>query len=378
MASQPVSTSTMNDIKVLAGSVRNGEVLRETIEKTAKYVVENGSSFEEKLREDVRFSFVIPGDENYELYQQALSQERSSRASEDENFEQIGRREKPEEPYVFSFSNYDENITQRDLEIIKLAAAYCVANENSNYLEKMRQEFAEDELLAFLNPDHALNYTFVQFVNQYKQVKNNSLGPPFFDWREGDYKFEILQRSFQRAEFNVHNKESRAKKDKVLSLQKIQFAAFDWTNFKVVNKVTLATSDASDLPAPLDFEQLALKRLKKSDMVNIFDKLEAEEAKKGSKSKKRKLKAAGATRLKMGKTATDVEGEGNLRYIKCPITNKLIPEDKFDKHLQVLLADPHYKVEREKFEAKHKLSNLSSTEVYENIKRVAKASNPPI
>ncbi|QLQ78800.1 hypothetical protein HG537_0B01480 [Torulaspora globosa] len=368
----------MNDIKGLNGSVRDGELLREVIEKTAKYVVENGTNFEDKLKDEPKFSFVIPGDENYELYQQILSRERSSRSLEVGTFEQSNGRGNPEEPYVFSFSNYDENITQRDLEIIKLAAAYCVANENNNYLEKMRDEFRDDELLGFLKPDHALNYTFVQFVNQYKQVKENSLGLPFFEWRKNDYKYEILQRSFQRAEFNVYNEESRAKQDKFRSLQKIQFAAFDWTRFKVVNKVTVPTSDAGDLPAPLDFDKLALKRLEKSEVLNIFDKFEADEAKKGSKSKKRKLRAAGATRLKVGKTTTDTEVKADFRYIKCPITNKLIPEDKFDKHLQVLLADPHYKIEREKFEAKHKLSNLSSTEVYENIKKVAKASSPPI
>lgn len=368
----------MDDRSIPIESVRDEESVRETIRKTARYVVENGSSLEEKLTHDPRFSFVIPGNDNFSLYQEILREESDSRVSEVESSEQVGRNQLPKEPYLLSFSNYDENITQRDLEIIKLAAVYSVANENTNFLDKMRDKFGDDQLFGFLDPDHTLYNTFIQFVNQYKQVKNNVLGSPFLELKNGDYKFEILQRSFQRAEFNVYSKESRAKKDKVLHLQKIQFSAFDWTNFKVVDTVELSTSDSGELPDPLDFNQLALKSLEKPGMVSIFDRLEEQETKKGPKSKKRKLKAAGSTRLKMRQTASDASTKGDVRYIKCPITQKMIAEDKFDKHLQVLLVDPHYKVEREKFEAKHKLSNLSSTDVYENIKRVAKATGPQV
>ena len=79
-----------------------------------------------------------------------------------------------------------------------------------------------------------------------------------------------------------------------------------------------------------------------------------------------KIRAAGETRTKRDIAQT----ENGDKRIKCPITGKLIPESQFDTHLKVLLSDPMYKEERKKYEDKHKLTNLSSTEVYENIKKL--------
>lgn len=368
----------MSSSGVLNDTWNVGDSIRETITKTARYVADNGSGLEEDLMQDPRFSFVKPGDENFAYYQEILSKQRSFKASEDEGMKQDRKCRIPQEPYPFSFSNHDEDITQRDLEIIKLAAAYCVANESTNYLQKMRDEFKEDELFGFLNNSHALHGTFIQFVNQYKQVKSNTLGPPFFDWKIGDYKFEILQRSFQRAEFNVYSKELKSERDRASHLRKVQFAAFDWANFKVVNKVTVPTTGLEDLPQPLDFKTLASKRLQKTDLEGLFDAEKQEDSKAGSKTKKRKLRAAGSTRLKMRQVDSASRSESDSKFIKCPITQKLIPEDAFDKHLQVLLVDPHYKADRERYEAKHKLTNLRSTEVYENIKRVARHSESKV
>lgn len=350
--------------------------IRDTIIKTAKYVADSGTDLEGELRDDPRFSFINPTNPNYGIYKQALSEEAAARSGG--SAQDNKGVSKPQEPYPFSFVTYSKNLTQRDLEIIKLSAAYCVANEDSEYLEKMRNQFGEDDLFGFLRPEHALNGTFVQFMNQYKQVKSGELGPPFFELKNEDFKHKILHRSFERAQFNEYSKELRSEKEKAKHLEKVQFSAFPWTEFKVVTKYIIPTSDDVELPEPLDFRQLAVERLGSESAPDIFDRAEEQKRASGKdiegKSRKRKVKAAGQTRMKKRNVEETSKESIKTKYIECPISHKNIPEDKFDKHLQVLLVDPHYKAEREKYEAKHKLSNLSSAEVYENVKRLAKGA----
>lgn len=350
--------------------------LLETISKTSRYVAENGVSLEEKLKEDARFSFVNPEDPHHHIYQRMLQDEQNIRLT---GVTMVEKNPEPQEPYAFSFMSYAKKLTQRDLEIIKLSAAYCAANEDIDYLEKMRQKFGEDDLFGFLKPSHALNETFVHFLNQYKKVKSGQLGPPYFELKNEDFKYRILHRGFERAKFDEYSKELKSEKKRNLHLQKVQFAAFDWTKFKIVHEYTIPTSDSPETSEPLDFGQLALRRLGSADGSDIFEKIQEQEQAQdkatGSKSRKRKVRAAGETRLKRRNIGESAKSMASNKFIECPISHKMIPEEKFDKHLQVLLVDPHYKVEREKYEAKHKLSNLSSNEVYENVKRIAKGTN---
>lgn len=368
----------MGDLVAASLIAEDDEFARETILKTAKYVAENGASFEKKLRDDPRFSFVNPGNSHYELYERMLVDEQRSGTKNNEAFLQ-DKDTKPQEPYPFSFMSYAKKLTKRDLEIIKLSAAYCVVNEDIDYMEKMRNQFKEDELFGFLSPDHALNSTFIHFMNQYRKVKSGELGPPFFELRNEDFKYKILHRSFERAEFNEYSKELKNEKQRAMHMQKVQFAAFDWTQFKVVDKFTPLSSDDTDVPKPLDFNQLAVKRLGSAGGLDIFDKVHEQQQTSSKesegKSRKRKVKAAGETRLKRRNIGSSMRNTSDIKYIECPISHKMVPEDKFDKHLQILLTDPHYKLEREKYEAKHKLSNLSSTEVFENVKRIARIAS---
>lgn len=322
--------------------------LREAIIKTANHVKQHGPAFEEKLKGNATFSYVNPDNQYYEYYQYLR------------NHDAVKGTE-PREPYPFSFMTYDKNISPKDLEIIKTTAAFCVANENINYLDKMKANFAESPQFSFLKSDHSLNAILVQFINQYKQVKSNALGPPTFDYENEDYKSTLLRRCFQRAEYYEYAKELESEKEQLAYLRKIQFAAFDWTNFKLVGKIELEDTDNQ----PLNFGELSLKKIDRSDTLSLFDEKESQ-TNKETKGRKRKVKAAGETRMKRKRT------ENEVSEIECPITHKMVPEDKFDKHLQVLLGDPHYSAEREKYKTQHKLSNLSSEGVFENIKKLAR------
>lgn len=331
------------------------KTLRETISKVATYIRVNGPSFEEELKKDDRFDFINPDNPYFDYFQYVVNH------ITEKNLEAQN------EPYRFSFSSYDKSLSPRDLEIIKTAAEFCVVNEDLHYLDKMRQKFGSNPRFGFLNADHSLNKTFIQFVNQYKQLKTNTPIPPAFDYVKEDYKSTILRRSFERAEYREYTNELENEKEQVSRFQKIQFAALDWTNFKVVRRMELSDTDNE----PLEFEELSRKKIDTSPEISLFGGKEASSSSEVTKNRKRKVKAAGETRIKRKKDNENNVAVG-IKEIQCPITHKMIPEDKFDRHLQILLGDPHYKMEREKYKAKHRLTNLSSDEVFENIKKIAK------
>ena len=371
-------------------SKESSDAVIEAILETVAYIKKNGIYLEEKLRNDPKFSFVNPNDEFYDFYQDQLNDSgvvtidnENSRNNDDNDTSRSPKSKEPIEPYPFSFISYDKNITRKDLEIIKVAAAFCVANKDSSYLEKMRLRFDGDSKLKFLDPSHVLNGVFIQFLNQYKQVKRNILGPPmFYPNKNEDFKYTILRRSFQRAEYEEYKKELQDENHRALKLLKVQFAAFDWTHFKVLDKITLPANDETelDIPQPLDFSQLSVKRIDQRPEIHLFkNETDVKEKENGeSKRGKRKMKAAGETRLKKRNTSPSTSENVKKQFIECPISHKMIPETKFDKHLQILLGDPHYKSEKEKYEAKHKLTNLTSNEVYENIKKIARNSSTKI
>lgn len=376
-----VVMSYPDGLKVPLG--QGSEQIREDIIQTVSYVKKNGPILEEVKRNDPKYSFVNPDNEYHEFYQYLLREQNTARSTnvakgDLEPLENM-KPKVPQEPYAFSFMSYDKNVARRDLEAIKLAAGFCIANEKADYLEKMKNRFKDDPKFGFLCPGHALNSTFVQFLNQYKQVKANILAPPMFQLKKKeDFKNIILKRSFQRGEYREYEKEVRAAKDETLKLHKIQFAAIDWSNFKVLTNVTLPTSQEPELmlPKPLNFSKLSIKRIDQGNELELFETSEKDVSNKDIEpsGRKRKIRAAGETRLKRRNTASPNANNSHKHLIKCPLTQKMIPEENFDKHLRVLLGDPHYKLEREKYEAKHKLTNLTSNEVYENIKKIAKKS----
>ncbi|GMF05275.1 unnamed protein product [Ambrosiozyma monospora] len=90
-----------------------------------------------------------------------------------------------------------------------------------------------------------------------------------------------------------------------------------------------------------------------------------------------KIKPQGETRqqhlrAKKAESFTATATGNNERMLKCPLTNKMIPESQFQQHINILLRDPKYKEEKQRYEAKFKYgSNITTDQIYENIKRLA-------
>ncbi|GMG26172.1 unnamed protein product [[Candida] boidinii] len=115
--------------------------------------------------------------------------------------------------------------------------------------------------------------------------------------------------------------------------------------------------------------------LEDDDEIPGYDQGKTSKAIKRAVPKGMNIKAAGVSRLQQQNTTGDssavkydVNGE---KLLRCPISNQLIPESKFAQHIQILLRDPRYKDEKQRYESKYKYANdYSGDQVYENIKNL--------
>lgn len=92
-----------------------------------------------------------------------------------------------------------------------------------------------------------------------------------------------------------------------------------------------------------------------------------------------KVKAAGESRLlkrkyqQMNSNEILIDPVSKEKLLRCPLTDKLVPESKFQNHINTLLRDPKYEEEKARYESKFKFgSNLSTSQVYENIQTLFK------
>ncbi|AMD19567.1 HCL584Cp [Eremothecium sinecaudum] len=272
------------------------------------------------------------------------------------------------EPHHFKFSSYTDNMQPRDLEIIKTTALFCVVNEENNYVSAMREKYSDNPIFRFLNPSNSLNSVFTSFINQYKQIKSKEYG--ILSELQKDYRHKILKRAFNRACYNEKSKLLEENEKQVLESMKIRFAAIKWDQYELVETFKITDEDLEDTSIPIapDFNELTKFSLT-NNFKTLFIAPEESNNTKKSKRKNIKVKAAGTTRFKR-------KVNNNTNVIECPITHRLIPEDQFQKHLNILLTDPNYKTEMDKYKAANNLTNLSTENIHQNIKRLLNIEAP--
>lgn len=341
------------------------ESQRRSIWKTVEYVIRNGATYEEKLKsQDI--GFTQPGNKYNDYYAFLLEHQRSRQDTLVSTKNELDR--KPSEPYPFVYSTYRNDIGQKDLELIKAAAHFCVINNDINYLEKLRERYAEDPRFAFLRLDHSLNSVLTDFINQYEQILSEEYGP--IVRLEGPLQSTILRRAFQKAEYMELQDELKQKMKADIKTSRIRFSAYEWEKFELVGTVTISEEEnLEQLPEALNFD--ILKATKLTNDVDIFKTEDVSAAAQKRKRKNMNIRKAGETRLKKKSGLSNT----SEHMLKCPITGRLVPEPDFDSHLKILLSDPECKEVRDKYESKHKLTNLSTSEVYENIKRIVSQDN---
>lgn len=387
--------------------------LKKVIDKTVDYVIKNGSAFEERLKKNEskgsKFTFLLDDHIYHPYYKWKLSLEGNSKEGSEEVKPESKHASKETTlasvtpPRLLHFLTELPPLSLLDLEIIKLSALAVVINgpeyEEALYSKKK----GVDPEFDFLEKNHSLYKIFRTYIEQYKIIlalfddkKNADIQRIWEDLQSPD---ALLQKSFQRAAFNKQNK-TKKKRDKEAEEEKqIAYASIDWQDFVFVDKVEFdAIDEVKELDAPINRDELLYRSLqsKKQALFAEENRLTATDSaeEEGDESpnvpplqkpdtrernkeiahpKGMKIKAAGTSRLKSKSMAVGLEASKEPT-IKCPITGKLIPQSKFDTHLKILLRDPRYKQQQENFLKKNfsYASNLSTDEVYDNIKRLMK------
>ncbi|AET37371.1 Prp21p Ecym_1117 [Eremothecium cymbalariae DBVPG len=321
--------------------------------------------------------YANPNDKYHDYYMYYMK--RFPKASDNDNKEYAAKKKKnpqtPAEPYPFVFSTYNERIPPRDLEIIKTTAVFCIINEDIDYISKLQTLYKDDPTFQFLDPSHSLYQVFTSFINQYKQLTAGEYG--LLCALGDDHIHTIMKRAFERSRYKEFTETMKEQQQYAFEKMKIKFAAFEWHDYNLVGSFTIDEQDLEkELQPALDFDKMYSSSLTK-EFKDIFTDMTPKTTSKGAsepvnkelkprKKRQIKIKPAGEMRINRNTEST----HNTTKKIECPITHKLIHEDKLERHLQILLTDPNYKEEREQYKAKYNLTNITSQGVYENIKRV--------
>ncbi|CCE86159.1 Piso0_005813 [Millerozyma farinosa CBS 7064] len=384
--------------------------LKKVIDKTVDYVIKNGSTFEERLKRNEskgsKFTFLQDDDIYHPYYKWKLNDEKDSKeGSEEVKAESKSTSEdtKPATvtpPRTLHFLTELPPLSLLDLKIIKLSAL-SVAINGPDYEKALNsKKKGVDPEFDFLEKGHSLYDIFQTYIQQYKIVltlfEDNEAAEIQGIWEDLQSPDNILQKSFQRAAFNKQNK-TKKKRDKEAEEEKqIAYASIDWQDFTFVEKIEFdAIDEVKELEAPISRDELLYRSLQSkksalfaeeyrqttatpkeehdgsSSVPHVQESDSSERDKEIPRPKGMKIKAVGTSRLK-NKSLAEGQDATKEPTIKCPITGRLILQSKFDTHLKVLLRDPRYKQQQENFLKKNfsYSSNLSTDEVYDNIKRL--------
>ncbi|QBM85881.1 splicing factor 3A subunit 1 [Metschnikowia aff. pulcherrima] len=382
--------------------------IKQAIEKSVLFVLKNGPSFEEKLRQNDangQFAFLKPDNPHNAYYKHKLeaglrpsSQKDRKGLTEDEN-----EAKKLQKPRELVYLTDLPPISNHDLEIIKATALYvaCNTDKHMEAFQKFMDKRGRRNQFAFMNKSHTLHGLFQSYIRQYRGIVEKQANTPNSDLAKliDSYmttkKDDFFEIAYARAAYEKRHKIKEKSREQEIKKRQLHYASIDWQDFSFVSKIRFdAIDEVSELPLPMLLESVVYRSLEaKSKQLeleigengaeNSIDKSEIrrnEPTLKGNSSEEKnhvplnvpkgmKIKAAGESRLK--RKANEKQGKDSIR---CPITGELVPPDQFDTHLKTLLRDPRYKEQQENFVRKNftYASNLTTDQVFDNIKRLVR------
>lgn len=338
---------------------------KSTVHKTAEYVLKNGRLFEERLRsgpEAAKFAFLEEGHPLHEYYKKLVEPEKVA---------------KDEELVVGDLQFYTEvpPISTQDAEAIKLAAMF-VARNGPSYTQALlnhQRKTGNKHQFGFLVRSHSLHPVFQKFVKQYELLikYNEGDGDAATTLDRIHQPAKLFERAWARAQVIQKSKDTLEAQQKAEQQKQLHYASIDWQDFVLVGRVRFdAVDEVKELAVPLEREALVYRSLQARASELKLETASVEKAPEPIKEAPTqlagmKIRAAGESRLRK---------KAAVNTITCPLTNQAVPEDKFDEHLRVLLRDPRYKEQQDNYLRKNftYATNLTTDQVYDNIKRLAR------
>lgn len=293
--------------------------MKNIVEKTASFVAKNGPQFEQRIltneRNTTKFAFLQPTSPYFPYYQKKLAEFRSGlgpaaapampapskKETEEEKEEaaaadgeggakkssatieakasvsKVPKKRALKAPELDAFTVQPPqglSIPSLDLDVIKLTAQYVAMNGRS-FLNGLLTRENRNPQFDFLKGHHYLFGYFTSLVEAYSKVVNPTPETLEKLKKDSEDRTDILERSFQRLDWEAHLEKERQMNEDALAREKETAAAIDWNDFKVVETIDFNEDEDEDLPPPLSESELRAMRLKASTAQ------EAEDATKG-------------------------------------------------------------------------------------------------
>ncbi|RDW63868.1 hypothetical protein BP5796_10370 [Coleophoma crateriformis] len=249
-----------------------------------------------------------------------------------------------------------------------------------------------------------------------------------------DDKFHVLGRAKQRAEWFKYQDEQKQKKEEEVEKEKLSYAQIDWHDFVVVETVVFTEADDhTNLPPPTSLNDLQFASLDQKAMMSINShNLRIEEAMpeddyytnsypqqpqqmqpppvptpqpayqpqyqetrpartEEEEEEEQRIRERTEARARAQQAQAEAKGGAAPMKIKenyvpraaarmnkhasqmalCPNCKQQIPYSELDEHMRIELLDPRWKEQKAKADSRFATTNLSTSDVANNLKRLA-------
>lgn len=282
MAPPPLTPLDEAVSKPPAGIILPPADLRDVLERTAGFVVRNGSHFEDRVREkeakNPKFSFLHPGDAYHAYYQWRLSEIKEGRGT-DVSAGRVGESAQrqpeapkgPEQPPEFEFSAKMPPFSAVDLEVVRLTALFTAKN-GRNFVTSVSHREGNNPGFGFLRPQHTMYQFFQRLVEQYKLLLEADKEKERIQQAQDNLtnKYDVIDRAKKRAEWVKYQATQKVQKEEEEEAEKVAFAQIDWHDFLIVETITFDESDElADLPAPPTINDLQTASLEQKGAMSL-------------------------------------------------------------------------------------------------------------
>ncbi|OJJ84219.1 putative pre-mRNA splicing factor [Aspergillus glaucus CBS 516.65] len=243
-------------------------------------------------------------------------------------------------------------------------------------------------------------------------------------------KFHILDRAKQRAEWVKYQEQQKQKREEEEEQERITYAQIDWHDFVVVETVLFTEADdQAELPPPTSLNDLQSASLEQKAMISlnpmrieeamptdleeptyynaypvqpepvpivqpagpVFPQqpvqpmpvpvaaAQEEEQRAAFQAQQAAAPPTGPRNAQQPmRIRSDYVPRAQARRLNnagptalCPNCHQQIPVAELDQHMRIELLDPRWKEQRAKADSRSATTNLSTTDVYNNLKRLA-------
>ncbi|KAJ5219889.1 hypothetical protein N7468_009093 [Penicillium chermesinum] len=387
----------------------------------------------EKERKNVKFSFLADTDAYSPYYKWRLSEIKEGRGTSvsagraGEAVAVMPEKPKaPPEPPKLRFSARMPNISALDLDVLRLTA-FHTAGKGQQFATGLSQREAGNPQFDFLRPNHSLYSYFRAMVEEYTILLNENGDGVNPDTTEKhrreelkkniENKYHILDRAKERNEFTKWQESQKKEKEDLEEKERREYAEIDWHDFVVAETIVFTEEDEKEeLPPPMSLHDLQTASLEQRAAMSM-NTLRIEEAMPTDLDTPTYYNAsnqpapgpssvspypaqaqgpyqpppmAPGFQAPPAPPMPAAPGQPPMRirsdYVPraqarrqqapgpmalCPNCKQQIPVAELEQHMRIELLDPRWKEQRAKAESRSSTTNLNTSDVVNNLKRLA-------